>query len=176
MAEYVTNLFEEYREHARHLRNTAFDTRDTQDWDVIENFDAVNEILFERLVLYRLPEGHFEQAKNWKNSSYFLIEPSGGGFPLMISRSKGHSGSWDHKVKMLMKDDAVIAFQEYFDWDSHGRIDFRYYYGIILSSKAHPELAGHHALIETNSAAIRPNPTRVEQGSGGQQATRPEST
>lgn len=82
----------------------------------------------------------------------------------MISRGKGHSGNWDHKVKMLMKDDAVIAFQEYFDWDSHGRIDFRYYYGIILSSKAHPELAGHHALIETNSAAIRPNPTRVEQG------------
>jgi len=37
MAEYVTHPFEEYREHARHLRNTAFDTREAQDWDTIEN-------------------------------------------------------------------------------------------------------------------------------------------
>jgi hypothetical protein len=42
---------------------------------MIEDFDAVNAVLFERLVLYRLPEGHYEQAKNWKSSSYFLIEP-----------------------------------------------------------------------------------------------------
>lgn len=163
MPEYVTDLFEEYREHARHLRNTAFDTRSSQDWNAIENFDAVSEVLFERLVLYRLPEARFEQAKNWKDTSYFLIEPSGGGFPLMSSRSKGQSGYWDHKVKMLMKDDAVIAFQEYFDWNQHGRIDFRYLHGIILSSKKHPELAGHHALIETGSAEILLNPTRVEQ-------------
>jgi len=167
MADYVTKLFEEYREHARHLRNTAFDTRGSQDWDVIEDFDAVNTVLFERLVLYRLPESHFEKAKNWKDTSYFLIEPSGGGFSPMISRSKGSSGYWDHPVTMLMKDDAVIAFHDYFDWDQHGRIDFRYYYGVILSSTAHPELAGHHALIETNSAEIRPNPGKAEQDEDG---------
>jgi hypothetical protein len=167
MAGFVTNLFEEYREHARHLRNTAFDTRSSQDWGVIEDFDAVNEVLFERMVLYRLPEEHLEQAKNWKETSYFLIEPSGGGFSLMISRTEGSSGYWDHEVKMLMKDDAVIAFQDYFDWDQHGRIDFRYYHGIILSSKEHPDLAGHHALIETNSAEVRPNRIRSDQGADG---------
>jgi hypothetical protein len=101
--EIVTSLFEEYREHARHLRNTAFDTRGKKDWDMIEDFDAVNAVLFERLVLYRLPEGHYEQAKNWKSSSYFLIEPSGGGICPMISRTKGSCGSWDHEVKVLMK-------------------------------------------------------------------------
>lgn len=163
MAEYITNIFEDYREHARHLRNTAFDTRSTQDWGGVENFTAVDEVLFERLVLYRLPEAHYEQAKNWKDTSYFLIEPSGGGFPLMISGSKGgSSGTWDHQVKMLLKGDAVIAFWKYFDWDQHGRIDFRYYYGVILSSKKYPELAGHHALIETNSAEILACPIETE--------------
>ncbi len=161
MPDYVTHLFENYREHARHLRNTAFDTRLSRDWDIVEDFDAVSEVLFERLVLYRLPEAHFEQAKNWQDTSYFLIEPTGDRFSLTISRSEGWSGYWDHEVKMLMKNDSVIAFQKYFDWDQHGRIDFRYYYGIILSSKTHPELTGHHALIETTSAEIRPNPTRA---------------
>ena len=154
----VTKVFEEYREHARHLRNTAFVTRANLNWDIIEDFDAVNEVLFERLVLLRLPEGQYEKAKKWKDTSHFLIEPSGAGFPLMISRSKGASGHWDHKTKMLMKGDAIIAFHEYFDWDQQGLIDFRYYYAVILSSEKYPGLIGHHALIETNSAVITLNP------------------
>ncbi|WP_035612808.1 hypothetical protein [Haloferula sp. BvORR071] len=163
MAEYLTHLFEEYREHARHLRNTAFDTRASQDWGVVEDFEAVSTVLFERLVLYRLPEGHYQQAKNWKDTSYFLIEPADGGFPAMISRDKGASGYWDHPIKMLLKGEAVIAFHEYFDWDQHARIDLRYYYGVILESSRYPDLAGHHILIETDMAWIASNPSKVEE-------------
>jgi hypothetical protein len=52
----VTSIFETYRECARHLRNTYFSTRDNEDWEVIEDFEEVARVLFERLVLVQLVE------------------------------------------------------------------------------------------------------------------------
>ena len=154
MAIDVTKTFETYREASRHLRNTFFSTRESGDWDVIEDFDAVDKVLFDRLVLGRiLPNGGtIEDVAIRMNK--FLIEPSGVGLSAMISRDAPASGYWDHPVGTLLPGEAELAFREYFDWDKHGLIDLRYYRVTVISSSKYPEIQGHDALIETIHAKI----------------------
>jgi hypothetical protein len=69
--------------------------------------------------------------------------------PLMVSREKKGGGYWDHPLTYLERGDAAIAFKSYFDWEQHALIDFRYYHGLILESRKHPDIAEHEVLIET---------------------------
>lgn len=85
----------------------------------------------------------------------------------MISRSTPPDGYWDHPVKMLMKDEAQIAFQRFFDWDELGLIDYRYAYGIVRSCSRHPEIAGYHILIPVDSIKFYMNPSVQPARSGG---------
>jgi hypothetical protein len=150
----ATAVFETYREAARHLRNTFFSTRDSCDWEVIEDFEAVAKILFDRLVLGRiLPDG-CEIPEDCLLENKFLLEPSGCGMSAMISREAPASGYWDHPVNTILPGEAVLAFREYFDWDQHGLIDFRYYRATIIESSKYPEIRGHDALIETIHAKV----------------------
>lgn len=130
-------------------------------WEIIEGFDAVNEVLFDTLVLDRLPISNYEVVRNWQENRLFLIEPSGGGFSAMISRDIDKTGYWDHEIDMLMQGDAVIAFLEYFDWDQFALIDFTYFHGLILESEKYPEIVGHHILIEANSAEVYISPKYI---------------
>ena len=150
----VTDVFQSYREHARHLRNTAFSTLQNRSWDISSDFDDVNAMLFDRLVLTRIPSLPYATALKWEDNDAFLIEASGGGFRGMISRNKGATGYWDHAIEMLMKGDAKIAFQRFFDWDELGLIDYRYVYGIIRESVRYPKLVDHHVLILTDQVEI----------------------
>lgn len=150
----VTRIFDAYREAARHLRNTSFSTRDSGDWDTIEDFEIVNEVLFDRMVLRRIPPEVTPVPSEAIEMNKFLLEPSGVGMSAMISRDRPAAGSWDHPIETLMPGDAVLAFREYFDWDQHGLIDFRFYRARILESSRHPDLEGHEALIETIHAKI----------------------
>lgn len=155
---FITDIFENYRVHARHLRNTAFNSRETKDWDVVSDFDVVDRTLFETLVLGRIPSLDYQIASNWETNHAFLIHASGGGFRVMMSPTQGACGSWDHEIDVLMKNDGMIAFLKYFDWDDHGTIDFRYYYGTVIQSDKYPDIIGHHLLIPTDSAEIYLNP------------------
>jgi len=144
----VTSTFENYRECARHIRNSYFSTRESKDWDVVEDFDEVDRVLFQRLVLYRLADNYDSALERAVPENCLLIVPSSQRMPLMISREK-KGGYWDYPLDCIESGDAQIAFREYFDWDQHGLIDFRYYRGLILSSAKHPEITGHEVLIET---------------------------
>ncbi len=150
----ATSLFETYREAARHLRNTFFSTRDSGDWDVVEDFEAVDRVLFQTLVLRKLSAACDKMTVDPAGQDMFLIEPCSGGMPAMISRDAPASGYWDHPIKSLSQGDAVLAFQKYFDWDQHGMIDYRYLRATILRSARYPEIEGHEALIETIYARI----------------------
>jgi hypothetical protein len=151
----VTNLFEQYRECARHLRNTYFSTVESKDWDVIEDFDAVADVVFERLVLFRLEDVWSEQLCEARMREFLRLVPSSAhGVPVMISRERENKGYWDHPIEMLAPADAQIAFKDYFDWDQHALIDFRYYHGEILQSSKHPDIVGHELLIETQYADV----------------------
>ena len=150
----VTPIFETYRECARHLRNTYFSTRDTEDWDVIEDFEAVASVLFERLVLGLLGEekccgGNLQtHLENIVRDNKLKIIPVTDRMPVMISRER-NSGYWDHPINCLKEGEAEISFKDYFDWDQCGLIDFRYYLGTIISSSKYPDIVGHEVLIET---------------------------
>jgi hypothetical protein len=146
----VTDLFETYRECARHVRNTYFSTRQSHDWDTIESFDEVAEQLFTHLVLGRLAEHYDPATADAVAQNCFLIVPSSSvRMPLMVSRDRPAAGSWDHPVTFLEPGDATIAFRDYFDWDAHALIDFRYYHGIILASDRYRDIVEHEVLIET---------------------------
>jgi len=152
----VTPIFETYRECARHLRNTYFSTRDNEDWDTIEDFEAVTSVLFERLVLGQLAEerscgGYAPELQNTIKDNKIIIVPASDRIPVMISRDSTGSGNryWDHPITHLENDDTDIAFREYFDWDQFGLIDFRYYLGTIISSSKYPDIIGHQVLVET---------------------------
>lgn len=98
----ATKIFESYREASRHLRNTFFSTRDSCDWAVIEDFDAVDKVLFDRLVLWRiLPDGG-TIAEDAIPMNKFLIEPSGAAMSAMISRDAPASGYWDHPINTIL--------------------------------------------------------------------------
>lgn len=149
MSKDVTELFETYRECARHLRNTYFSTRESGDWEAVEDFDEVAKVLFQRLVLYKLNDSYDGSLDRAVEDNRLSIVSHGDRMPLMISRDKGGGGYWDNPVRMLKRDDAKIAFKSYFDWDQHGLIDLRYYHGVILECTKHPDLVGHEVLIET---------------------------
>lgn len=150
----VTKTFETYREASRHLRNTFFSTRDSGDWDVIEDFDTVDKVLFDRLVLGRILPAGGTIAEDAVPMNKFLIEPSGAAMPAMISRDTPTSGYWDHPINTILPGEAKLAFREYFDWDQHGLIDLRYYRVTVIGSSRYPEIQGHDALIETIHAKI----------------------
>jgi hypothetical protein len=146
----VTPLFDTYRECARHLRNTYFCARGPREWDPVEEFSEVADLLFQRLVLDRLTTEYDPANAKAAEQNRLLIVPVSIRMPVMLSRDKGaHSGHWDHPVECLKPGDAAIGYRELFDWDEHALTDFRYYRGVILASPAHPEIVGHEALIET---------------------------
>jgi hypothetical protein len=155
----VTDLFETYRECARHVRNTYFSTRKSQDWDTIESFDEVAEPLFAHLVLGQLADRATADAV--AQNCFLMIPSSSVRMPLMISRDRPAAGSWDHPITFLEPGDATIAFREYFDWDEHALIDFRYYRGIILASQRYPDIIEHEVLIETIYARVLYEPRPV---------------
>ncbi len=151
----VTGLFERYRECARHLRNTYFSTVESKNWEVIEDFDDINAVLFERMVLFKLEDSWSDRLCKERMREFLRLVPSGVyGARVMISRERKNTGSWDHPITRLAPDDAEIAFTDYFDWDDHALIDFRYYRGEILQSNKHPEIVGHELFIETQHADV----------------------
>ncbi len=154
--ENVTAIFHNFREHTRHLQNTAFSETQFR-YGNIEFADVYN-VLFNKLVLARIPSLPYELTLEWEEKNAFLIEPSGGGFCPIISSERVHNGCWEHPVKMLMKGEAKIAFQRFFDWDETSLLDYRYVYGIILDSARYPEIVGHDVLIPTDNVDFFVNP------------------
>jgi hypothetical protein len=78
--------------------------------------------------------------------------------PVMISRTPGRSGYWDHPVDRLGPEDADLRFIDFFDFDSSGQVDFRHYRVRIESSARHAALAGHEALIDVQYARVLAEP------------------
>lgn len=151
----VTDLFEAYRECARHVRNTSFSTRESKDWNTVDSFTEVADLLFRRLVLDALGGTTWDPALPQAiGQNRLLIVPAAERMPVMVSREKTADGYWDHPVQYLEPDMAVIAYREYFDWDPHALVDFRYYRGVILSSGRHPEIVEHEVLVETIYARV----------------------
>ena len=112
MSKDVTEIFENYRECARHLRNNYFSTRQSKSWDTVENFNEVNRVLFTKIVLQRLTDNYDAFTSRAVEDNRILIVPDAERMPLMISREK-KGGYWDYPIQYLERGDAKIAFKEY---------------------------------------------------------------
>jgi len=149
----ITVLFEEYREAARHLRNTYFKPQNNSDWDTLEDYQEIEVILFKKMVLKKL---EIDENIPWifhQPLQYINAKSRSNILPIMINRDK-QSGYWDHPLNEVKKNDLTLNFIGYFDWDTHSHIDFRYYKVRIAQSQKYPEIIGYDALIETIYADI----------------------
>ena len=152
----ISSIFDHYRVSARTIWNTAFwpDT-DFRNWDSLEQFDQIQKLLFEELVLGKVgrewpPQNLFEKA-----IPFFRIIPRSQ-VPIMIQnpRPGAATGYWDHPVNSIKPEQAELLFIAYFDWNRMDYADLRYYRAKIVSFGAQPELAGRDALIDREYAAI----------------------
>ena len=154
----ISGIFDHYRMSARAIWNTAFwPNQSFRNWDSIDQFHQIEELLFQVLVLTKLgktwpPENLFEKA-----IPFFQVVPSlVHGSPIMIQNPRPGApvGYWDDPVNLVKPGQAELHFIAYFDWDEMDYIDLRYYRVKVARFDAHPDLVGRDALIERQHASI----------------------
>lgn len=152
----VSKIFDHFRVSARAIWNTAFwPDPDFQNWDSIDQFDEIQRILFDELVLRKV-------ERDWPLRDlfriaipFFQVSPSGH-VPIMIQnpRSERAAGYWDHPVNLIQPGEAELLFISYFDLNRMDYAEFRYYHVSIARFNSHSELTGHEALIDRAQAAV----------------------
>ena len=149
----VTEIVDHYRITARSLWNTAFwavpELRTPETW---EQFDEINLILFDGLVLAQL-EQQLERAQIFRSPMPFLrVTPSSQTAPILIGEG---GGRWDHPVKSVDSDKVEMNFIGFFDWNQLDYLDFTYYRVKIARLDGHPDVVGREALIERQYARVK---------------------
>ena len=152
----VSNIFDHYRVSARTIWNIAFwPDVDFRNWDSVDQFDEIQRILFDELVLGKVD-------KDWPLHDifkiampFFHVVPSGH-VPIMIQnpRSERETGYWDHPINRISAGEAEMHFLCYFDWNRLDYADLRYYRVVIAKFDAHRDVVGREALIERQHATI----------------------
>jgi hypothetical protein len=152
----VSNIFDHYRVSARAIWNTAFwPDPELRNWDSIDQFDEIQRILFNELVLGKVD-------RDWPFPDlfriaipFFQVSPSGH-VPIMIQnpRSETATGYWDHPVNLIEPGQAELRFISYFDWDRMDYAELRYYRVNVAGFDSHPELTGREALIDRAQATV----------------------
>lgn len=154
----ISRIFDHYRVSARTIWNTAFwPDPDFRNWDSIDQFHEIENLLFQELVLTKL-DREWPLHDIFRNAiPFFHIVPTiEHGTPIMIQkpRSETMSGYWDDPVNLIKPKQAELLFIAYFDWNQMDYIDLRYYRVKIASFDDHPELVGREALIERQHAKV----------------------
>ena len=156
----VTDVFDAYRECARHLWNTYFRPLATSadEWDVRDEFDEVARALFNSLVLRKLGIRNSEIARSSDLTPKPLVcfqVTSGGSIPISINREVGtHHGYWDHPMRFFDPSDGDLLFVRFFDFGETGFREYAYYEVTIQNSLKHSEIVGRAALISCEHAKI----------------------
>ena len=154
----VSSVFDHYRMSARAIWNTAFwPDQKFRNWDSIDQFHQIEELLFQVLVLAKVGRA-WPSQKLFENAiPFFQVVPSlEHGTPIMIQnpRPGADAGYWDDPVNLVKPGQAELLFIAYFDWQELDYIDLRYYRVKIAGFNAHSDLIGREALIERQHAAI----------------------
>lgn len=151
----VTEYFEKYREASRHLRNVYYFPQGDAAWDVLEDFDELNLLLFKHLVCAPL---NIEYKKyNWfkEPATCFTLKPLGTRLPIMINRMPNtNHGYWDHEIKSVKPSDLNLKFMSYFDWNPQGVMDSRYIMCHVSSASESTQIVGHVALVESHYVEV----------------------
>ena len=153
----VTEIVDHYRIAARSLWNTAFwAVPDLRTTEATEQFDEINLMLFDGLVLARL-EQHLERAQIFRSPLSFLqVTPSSQTVPILINNPRPEgTGYWDHPVDSVDSEKVEMHFIEFFDWNEFDYLDFTYYRVKIARLDGHPDVVGREALIERQYARVK---------------------
>ena len=147
----ITELVQRHRECSRHLWNTYFwpQSEKDDDWDLRDQFEDVSAKLFSSLVLWPIERESFEVPPAYlvplRAIPFIKVVPNGS-CSALINREVD-SGYWDHPINLFEETDVDLRFIQYFDWWNVGHRDFEFFRVLIVSSRAHPELNGRHALV-----------------------------
>jgi len=137
-----------FRVASRELFNTHFRVNEPYEnggWLLEERFCAVEAVLFDQLV--SVPHA-LSPIKYGNQQPEIRVGLRSGEFaPIMINREID-SGYWDCPIEEIAKD-AKLSFFRFFDWDLVAVRDNRYVRVVLDSWPSHPELAGRHALVES---------------------------
>lgn len=153
----VTEIVDHYRITARSLWNTAFwAVRDLRTTEAIEQFDEINLMLFDGLVLARLDQ-QLEGAQIFRSPLPFLhVTPSSQTVPILINNPRPEgTGYWDHPVDSVDSEKVEMHFIDFFDWNQFDYLDFTYYRVKIARLDGHPDVVGREALIERQYARVK---------------------
>ena len=155
----ITELFQRHRECSRHLWNTYFWplAEANDDWDLRDRFEDLSANLFATLVLRPLEKEDYPLKPSYElpyqEVPFVRIVPKGV-CEALVNREVD-CGYWDHPITVLTEGDVETRFIHHFDWWNLGHRDYEFVRVLIVSSVAHPELNGRHALL-------RPFNVRVE--------------
>jgi len=150
-----------FRVASRELFNNYFRTPlgSSNDFQLEEAFAAVEQLLFEKLVLepwtipnvtngykfgpypsirvqVRMPKGATDEVQQFRSA------------PMKINRQI-YSGYWDHPLNVVTNE-ATLLFICFFDFDQLSYRDNRYVRVMITEWKSHPAVVGKEALIESS--------------------------
>jgi hypothetical protein len=147
----VTEIFAQYREAARHLRNTCFSYAETLSWGVVKDAEAVEEILFQRLVLKRVVEEWESYQNEAAIARLFRIVPNTTAQVWISTEPSPDGYSW-HISETFGRLDAEIGFLGYYD---HTPLDdFHYIRGVLFASRKRPDCVGRFILIENGNVDV----------------------
>lgn len=148
----MTEIFAKYREASRHLRNTSFEYAEALSWGIVEDFRAVDTVLFQRLVLKRVLEDWDTYDSPSDIAQVFRIVPNTTA-SVSISTKPSPDGYSYSNAEAFGRLDAEIGFLGYYDHNpSHA--DFHYLNGVIFSSHKYPDYVGHYVLIPNEDADV----------------------
>lgn len=146
-----------YRDAIRHLWNSVFSNfnDDLRYGACLELFEEIDCLLFKALICEPFDIKHDTKFRTNTPIDRLKVKPCNGeSFPVVVNRNKPASGYWDYPVKSMKAADVDLTFISFFDWDSYGQMDCRYYRVRIADCKNHADLIGRDALIETFYADV----------------------
>lgn len=146
-------IMNRFRIASRELFNHHFrvdDPWNNDGWALEARFSEVEATLFQAIVLdpvrqIELMYGQHQPSIRVELRSQFA--------PVMINRDQD-SGYWDFPIRTVTST-ARMSFVRFFDWDLLSFRDYQYVRVVIDEWSEHPECAGKHALVDSQSVAFR---------------------
>jgi hypothetical protein len=150
----VTEILNSYRDCARALWNGYL--RPSADFDRVDAFAGICELLFAELVLRRLQKTDQTRKSSSEPYSFLHVVPTADLVPIMIHRprSTDQNRYWDDSVDQVPQSSTSLLYIDYFDWDQMGYIDFEYYRVKIARFDTQPQVVGREALVKVHHAKI----------------------
>lgn len=151
----VTEHFDRCRECVRELWNNYF--RKTESYDPtgidFDTFDQVRQLLFDALVVSRIEAGSDDEGGLPER---FLVVPRPqDGIRILVRRPDDDGNAyWDAFDGRVSAHQVVLAFVDFFDWESVGFTDLRYYLVEVLDWPSMPNFVGRQALVDVTHAGV----------------------